>query len=131
MSCCDENLPDLCRVLLQHGADPNAKDHAHGNTALHKAVCPDDYIECCKVLVEYQANIHEKTKNGLTPLHKAAASGSLESVYYLLKAGASANERDDEGNTALHKAATCTNDRAASCCRLLVQVGSADPSLRC
>jgi hypothetical protein len=72
------NAPELTRLLLQRGADPNARLPDPG----------DVYAD-------------ELGGAGLTPLHLAAAYRSAEAVEALLQHGADPNARDDHGRTPL------------------------------
>ena len=47
----------------------------------------------------------QRTMNGTTPLHEAAAAGDLHLTYRLLRAKANPNARSSDGNTPLHYAA--------------------------
>jgi ankyrin repeat protein len=49
--------------------------------------------------------LHEKNAAGQLPLHRAARSGSVSLVQYLLRRGAALDARDDSNWTALHHAA--------------------------
>lgn len=52
------------------------------------------------------ANVDARNEDGLTPLHKAAASSKTPAVVdALLKGGANVNARDEGGSTPLHFAA--------------------------
>lgn len=51
-------------LLLEHGADPNVIDSS-GNSALHYAVY-NGHEEMVALLLQYNANIEQKTKVGFT-----------------------------------------------------------------
>lgn len=59
----------ICRMLLEHGADPNIamKD---GTTALMAAVLRDD-VECARLLLNFGANVSAKDASGKTALEFA------------------------------------------------------------
>eukprot|EP00899_Mesostigma_viride_P016508 jgi/Mesvir1/24859/Mv22093-RA.1 len=68
---------------------------------------------CNLVGVNYLAacglNVHEKDKDGETPLHLAAYSGNLELVQWLIQRGLDLLARDKLGRTALYLAAATGN----------------------
>ena len=117
-------LPDVIRVLLERGANVNARiehgsdDDVEGTTPLHVAAeC--GRVEVAHVLLEYGANVRAENNKGRTPLHDAAdyerigrldsvedyASGKVEVVRVLLEHGANAGAQDNVGGTPLHLAA--------------------------
>lgn len=100
------HLPDLFDWLLDHGADPNARD-TRGKTALNKAVIFDspDH-KAMRALLKRGANVNGKEDDGGTPLHVAAFLSRASSVEALLASGADPNARDRHGKTPLHNAAT-------------------------
>ena len=66
------------------------------------AVLNDDF-EHVKALVTMRAriNVRDKSRDGMSPLHAAVETGSLEIVQYLLDHGAKTNIRDFEKRTPL------------------------------
>lgn len=98
---------NIARLLLQHGADPNATD-IEMCTPLHVA-CFDDFPKIVELLLISGANANVKTKSGSTPLFLAVDyAGSLEVVRILLTYGASLREKAklirsarDNGNMSL------------------------------
>lgn len=109
------------RLLLAAGADPTAVVKDTGETPLHAAlagagenVSEGDRHEVVKLLIEYGANPNERTIPGVkslafwrdvrtrgeTPLHRAAAYASEETVKFLLEAGADKSIRDANGDSA-------------------------------
>ena len=64
---------ELARILIEAGADPNAKDN-DGETPLHQAV-EFENAEAAKLLIEAGADPNAKNNNGETPLHKATEAG--------------------------------------------------------
>jgi hypothetical protein len=107
----------LCQFVLENGADPNRADPDSGETPLHAALCKplpvfDLVVE---VLLAHGADPHVAAKEGAetggfmrdvrtkgeTPLHRAAAFGSLRAIEMLLEAGAAADARDAHGDSPL------------------------------
>jgi hypothetical protein len=64
----------VVRALLDHGADPLAREPAHGRTALHIAAARGN-TEVVRMLVERGAPVEAESFRGRTPLHDAAATG--------------------------------------------------------
>ena len=56
-------------VLIEHGADVNAKDESH-STALHLASFKRSY-ESVGLLIEHRADVTAKDRRHRTPLHQA------------------------------------------------------------
>ena len=130
---------DLMKVLLAHGADPNAKlktptlQRAHtpgeptlntGTTPLMRAAKNGD-AAAIRLLLENRADPNARQKNGTTALMLAAGLGRgtgaftkdyateaelLESVKVLIAAGADVNAVDDSGETPLHYGAQASDD---------------------
>ena len=108
----------LCAFLLERGADANYADPDTGETALHAALCTASRPGCAlavAVLLAAGADPNRPTRPGVetgafmrdcrtrgeTPLHRAAAFASLETVQQLLDAGATVDARDVNGDTPL------------------------------
>ncbi|MDP9810083.1 ankyrin repeat protein [Rhizobium tibeticum] len=84
--------PDLTRLLVAHGADPNAA--ARGERMLHFAVASNCF-DCVKVLVEAGADVNAIWVRGdpkrnpavVTPYHLAKHDDHAEIADYLLAHG--------------------------------------------
>ena len=87
---------DYARILLEYGADINAKDNT-GRTALHWAVGRDD-LRLTATLVSNGADPNMMDDDGLTPLHYACSNLHTTSLARtLLYAGADVNALDHDG----------------------------------
>jgi ankyrin repeat protein len=108
----------LCQFLIEVGADVNQSDSETGETALHAALCTTNRLAhdlVIKVLLASGANPNCVTKpsketgsfmrdcrtKAETPLHRAAAFGTPETVQLLLDAGARIDAKDMNGDSPL------------------------------
>jgi ankyrin repeat protein len=108
----------LCEFLLERGADVNHAQANTGETALHAALCKPNrpaYDLVVRVLLAAGADPNRATKPGVetgsfmrdcrtkgeTPLHRAAAFGSEQTIERLLDAGARIDARDANGESPL------------------------------
>ncbi|XP_034993677.1 poly [ADP-ribose] polymerase tankyrase-2 isoform X3 [Zootoca vivipara] len=105
----------------------NFKHPQTHETALHCAAASPypKRKQICELLLRKGANINEKTKDFLTPLHVAAEKGHNDVVEIALKHEAKVNALDNLGQTSLHRAAHCGHLQT---CRLLLSSGC-DPSI--
>jgi ankyrin repeat protein len=108
----------LCEYLIENGADVNHPLPQTRETPLHAALCklnrPADDLTL-QVLLAHGADPNARTAIGVetgsfmrdcrtrgeTPLHRAAAFGSVHAVRMLLDAGAVVDARDAHGETPL------------------------------
>jgi ankyrin repeat protein len=93
---------EAARVLLDHGADVNARN-VEGNTPLYIAA-HDSLPEFFNVLVEKGAKINVGNKFGYTPLRAACKLGDANAAAYFVSKGADVNIKDRKGDTPLHVA---------------------------
>jgi ankyrin repeat protein len=107
----------LCQFLIENGANVNQPLDDTGETPLHAALCKagPNHDRVVRVLLANGADPHAKTKVGVTtgaymrdcrtkgetPLHRAAALGSAESIQLLLDAGAIKDAQDANGDSPL------------------------------
>jgi ankyrin repeat protein len=108
----------LCQYLLEHGAPVNGAPRASGEAPLHAALANDDrvrYDPVVRVLLAAGADANARTVPGVetgafmrdcrtrgeTPLHRAAAFGSEDTITLLLGAGAQIESVDAHGETPL------------------------------
>lgn len=108
----------LCQFLLENAAPVNGTSFDTGETPLHSALCSEDrvrYDAAVRVLlaagadpnaatipgVETGAFMRDCRTKGETPLHRAAAFGTVATVQILLDAGAHVEARDANGDTPL------------------------------
>ena len=102
-------LPDVVRLLLEHGVDVNGRNF-QGETPLHIAAA-NGLVKVVRVLLEHGANVGAEDKKGKTPLHTAAENQYLEPnepaevMRVLLEHGANVGAEDNDGRSPLHGAA--------------------------
>ncbi len=108
----------LCQFLIENGADANHSLADTGESPLHAALCKANrpvYDYVVEILLAHGANPNSVTNPSVetggfmrdcrtraeTPLHRAAAFGSENSIQLLLDAGAVRDARDMNGDTPL------------------------------
>lgn len=97
---------DICRALIQNGANVKAADNL-GETALHKTARRMN-LGMCQLLLEFGADVNAACRYDWRPLHEVCSamrpnstSVSLAIVKCLLSHGADVNLKIDDGRTAL------------------------------
>lgn len=117
----------LCEFLIEHGADPSAALDDTAETPLHAALCSFESVEhqrVVEVLLAAGADTNARTMAGAatgafmrdartrgeTPLHRAAAYGTLETIRMLIASGALADATDANGDTPLGWASWALRD---------------------
>ena len=109
---------ELCQFLIENGANVNHPLPDTGETPLHAALCTANRLAhdlVIKVLLAHGANPNCVTKASAetgsfmrdcrtkseTPLHRAAAFGTEETIQLLLDAGATVDAKDMNGDSPL------------------------------
>jgi len=107
----DTGRTEICKLLLEHKADPDSFEKGNGFPIMVYAV---KHPAVVKLLIENGANLKRRitwmgqssgdgvVKNEATSLHYAVWEGNLESVKLLIAAGLDSNAADVEGRTPLH-----------------------------
>ncbi len=93
---------DVLRLLIQHGADVNARNKTR-STPLHLA-SSNSSIDDVRLLIQHGADVIARDEDHSTPLHLAASSyldtkGNI--VRLLLAHGANVDDEDKKGRTPL------------------------------
>ena len=107
---------EITRVLLEHGADREARNSGDYN-ALERAA-EMGHVELVQVLLEYGADANARDERGCTPLHWASSCGKPAVVRALLKHGADVKAQNEDNETPLHQA------REEEVARLLLEHGA-------
>lgn len=119
---------DLARVKKHLSPEVvNFKHPYTGDTPLHCAVSSPfaKRKHITEFLIRKGANLNDKNKDFLTPLHTAADKNHFDVMEILLKNGAKVNTLENLGQTALHR---CARAGQMQGCRLLLQYGI-EPSI--
>ncbi|KAH7113154.1 hypothetical protein B0J13DRAFT_515595 [Dactylonectria estremocensis] len=95
----------VVKLLLEKGADVQAKDRYYGGTPLWWAAQNGHEAAVVKLLLENGADVEAKDRFGQTSLSWAAAKGRKAVVKLLLEKGADVQAKDKEGRTPLWRAA--------------------------
>ena len=92
---------DIARMLLEHGADPNAGDAVTKNSPLMAAVRDESRILLVPELIRRGADVDERNAELRTALMFAAEAGSDQAVQALLDRNAVVAARDNMSRNAL------------------------------
>ncbi|MBE9128988.1 MULTISPECIES: ankyrin repeat domain-containing protein [unclassified Coleofasciculus] len=97
--------PEIAQLLIEQGAEVNAKDAKTNRTPLHLAHSPEVAVVLIKNGAEIDAEeINREFHPNGTLLHQATKIGSKLMIEFLLQRGANIVAKDYQGNTPLHLA---------------------------
>ena len=94
---------EICKVLVEHGADINCQHPITWDSALSYAAARGHH-KTLITLLSLGANINNRAWTGFTPLAVACQNSHLVNVVSLLQAGADASLPDKQGAPPIHKA---------------------------
>jgi Ankyrin repeats (many copies) len=100
-ACYEEDL-ECMRLLLEHGADVDARD-GRNYAPLHLAA-KYGRVEALRLLLQYNSDVNVKGPSNETPLYIASRSGLTEVVQVLLEHGADINAQTNRHWTPLFAA---------------------------
>ena len=127
------NHPDIARLLIEGGADPEARS-GDDQTALYMA-SPRGHADVVRLLIDSGADLNAKSRDwarhglkvGWTPLHAAIDKNHRDIVLLLLDCGADPEIRSSWDETALYMA---SSRGCADIVKQLISHG-ADPNVEC
>lgn len=108
------------RILLEHGADPNARREGPGPTG--SAIFWAQNRPMIDLLLSHGADLELRDADGRTSLLWHAALGNTEVVRELIAVGADVAVRDSYGHSATHSAAVNLLDRPSDHVEALVEL---------
>ena len=118
--------PAVAILLLERGADPNAK-RLDGLSVLHGAATRDD-LAIAEALIGRGADVNARDASGATPMHWATRTEiGAEMVSLLVDSGADATVMDDHGQSPLHWLASLWSSAPVAAVRQLIDHG-VDPN---
>ena len=104
LSAAESDDLDTVKEQLIRGADIESRCIGCGGTPLAHAAKTGS-IEIVKILLNNNANVNPKDKDGDTPLHSSSMNGHLEITKLLVNRGADINTKNERlGATCLHAA---------------------------
>ncbi|KAG4098229.1 ankyrin [Neocallimastix lanati (nom. inval.)] len=93
---------DYVRLLIENGADVNARDSKNFTPLMFATQCDNKSI--IELLVEHGADVNAVSKDSYTALILACEEGNLEISRYLIEKGADINAKDSRRTTSLMNA---------------------------
>eukprot|EP00300_Choanocystis_sp_HF-7_P007351 c15251_g1_i1.p1 GENE.c15251_g1_i1~~c15251_g1_i1.p1 ORF type:complete len:283 (-),score=72.98 c15251_g1_i1:78-926(-) len=110
---------ETARLLIQHGADPNAQDDSQRSPVYMAAI--HGFVQLVHLLAHSGAGLNTFDVNHHTPLHAASECGHTDVVRLLIENGAQVNTKDWLGRTPVYDASCAGYSEIV---RLLVSKGA-------
>ena len=79
---------DEIKLMLDHGADVNARDDSGRTPLMFAANCDCQPVNTVQLLIEHGADINAKNLSGMTALDAARLHGNTQMIDFLIKSGA-------------------------------------------
>lgn len=121
------NRLEIVRILIEYFADPNLPDEKTGLTPLIHSILEDRSTTMMSTLIESGADLDQRDRNGMSPLHHCVNEGRLEPLRFLLEKGADPNVRDSNGVTCMNLSKS--SHGMSEFVELLLKYG-ADPTIK-
>jgi ankyrin repeat protein len=99
--------PKIFEMLLQNGADPNAKKKSLFTPLHMTTTCREESVDIARMLIRRGADLNAQDIIDDTTLHHGANWGIVRICKLVLEHGADVNVRNQAGETPLHHAARC------------------------
>ena len=96
--------PNFTKLLLQNGANPNAREVGTETTPTLEALAQGN-MKCIDLLIEHGGNVSLSDANGSGAAYKAVASGNLRAVELVASMGVDLDAPRADGTTSLMYAA--------------------------
>ena len=101
----DRNDKQTVKMLLNHGANPNAKTPADGTSPPYDIIistaAEKGDVEMMEMLLNAGGQVDARTGMGVTPLMLAAGHDHIAAVQLLIRRGADVNAKDERGFCAM------------------------------
>ena len=94
------NAVDAARLLIEHGADIEAKIYLRGMRPLY-VVAQHNYLDIARLLIEHGADVEAKDNTGTSALHNAVEHGASDVARLLIENGADIKAKNESGKTPL------------------------------
>ena len=112
-------MADSARLLLERGADLEAREQKRGQTALMWAAA-DGHSRTVETLIDLGADVNAASRRGLTALHLSVIKDDRQAIQALLAAGADPNAAAADGSLPTNIAAAYGHSKSL---RLLLAAG--------
>ena len=110
----DSGYAEVAKILLAHGARPNARDPKDSMPLHHAALLGHNHL--VRLLLDNGARIDGKNRDNETALHAATIAGHTDTVDLLLSRSAKTDAKDDLGLTPSCTRPTMVAPPSWNCC---------------
>lgn len=123
----EDNVIEVAKKLMEHGADLQARDGAARSILWHAA--SGMWYKTVPWLVELGLSLDDRDKEGISAFEAGCLSGEELVLLAMLGTGYDMNTQDENGDTALLKAARSKENRLMGFRGMMLRAG-ADPDLK-